>query len=284
VGGLLVCGVAAAVVAIRQRAEDTPDAKTVERPGGSPRSSAFLRTGAGRKAEFVDGPICFQDDFEGPADGTLKGWSARLLSRKRTGDLDARANPFTDAEIDPHAFPGLLSTLAGTSRTARKGAATRVLMLDVKRLKKVSPMVAAVVFLQQKPLDDLLAMGPISIELDLKIGLGTTVSLLVGTQLGARRLVYQDPKKMDQDAEWHHRRIEIHLLGPVPGGRSYEISEWMDGLLVEHQQIGYRQLRFGITLQHGKAALDNVVIRKMVPAKSGAGEPGSRVRDRDGSD
>jgi hypothetical protein len=213
--------------------------------------------------EYVDGPILFQDNFERPVERALENWNFVLwATNSATGEVTTRT---PTAEMLVRCLDIGTEVVGGTtSQTVR---------LDFDALRGKFPDTASVFVHMNLALWELAEQGPVSVEYDLWLAPDSAVSLLMGREYegGQRTAPTLNPRTDDAtrlgEQGSRSRRIEIYPRTGSAGRRAFEFRHFIDGTMVQQQTREFQEFQIGCGLSQGKAKLDNVVVRRMVPAQ-----------------
>ena len=189
--------------------------------------------------EYVDGPIVFQDDFEEGA----KRWNVSVL-RGPVGEhrLDE------SAAIPPECV----------RVEARKihGARSNALVLEHKGIGERATIAVVP--------STSIGVTAFSFEADTCVKEDSGMSCLISAA-GPQEVVYRNAEFTHSPDHW--KRIRMSLVSRTDGmGRPYfEMKFYIKGTLISHIRNYTSQAIPGFVLDRGKALIDNVVIREMVP-------------------
>ncbi len=212
-----------------------------------------------KPVKYVDGPVLLEDDFEDPVETALSKWGMTVWTKgTKEGEMVRRVP--TEEEVTRFLSVRSRQVPGGRSNAAH---------LDLDALGKGSPDLMSGTLYLNVDLRKLAENHPVSIEWDEWASPGSSRHYMLGN--GHRRIkdVYRREGYKADPLVWNRGRIEIFPLKDTLGAGHYRIRRLGDGALIEECVDYYESFHVGITIRTGKTMIDNVVVKRMVPAGNG---------------
>jgi hypothetical protein len=188
---------------------------------------------------YVDGPVFFQDDFE----GDLREWEVGAL--EKSGE--------TLRAIDPSTAHQRLSM----PRVKVRGRPSKVAGVE----RKADDRFMTVIFVARS-----FSMEAFSAEFDSRTEPGSLCGYLVAA--GERRRTLLDKNVPLHDGRWRPYRLEVCRRANLAEGPFFELKMYRSGTLVLHTREFATEVWPGCAVTKGKVTIDNFIVRTMVPAAS----------------